>query len=498
MARPGPGSAIPRLPRNGPSHRRRSLFLVAVALVVLAVELITWAVAPPAGAQEVKPSLTVDGPGPCRRIGGDWLQPGYCEFTGPLRVGPDDDLVLAVGAFLLGPVEVEGRLEVRGEASLVFFFGDLAARGQLAVTAGGVAYVAGPAESPGGVELAGGGRMEILSDGGSLTASGRFDVAGDGRLDVYGTVDNRGEITNLGVVAVWCGGSLSGEAPLGMAAQVQDCLPPEISLVSRTPTDARGWNRGTVTVIWACTDESSGVVAERVTAVLRGDGVGQTAFGRCTDLAGNTATGVVTGINIERPAPRTGRPPAPPVVVHLKPAAPAPPPATPSPPIPATIPAAVPPTAPPEAALAGPSITDAVSSPDLPPPQGTAPPAIGSATSTSSSSLPAPTTPVTSSASAPPALVVTTSSTASLPPTATGSILATTTTTTCSTTSSSTLSSSSSSTTTTSTLPPTGTVGPATTGAAVGAAAATTTTLGVTPVAPPPTTVRTGGTAPPG
>lgn len=333
-------------------------------VAVLLAELLGGVGATPVGAQEVKPPLTVDGAGPCRRIGGDWLPPGYCELTGPLRVGPDDSLVLAVGAFLLGPVEIEGRLEVRGAASLVFFFGELANRGQLAVTAAGVAYVAGTAESPGAVDLSGGGRMEILSDSGALTTTGRFDVAIDGRLDVYGAWDNQGRTTNLGVVAVWCSGSLVGPPPLGVAAQVQDCRPPDVSLVSRTPADTSGWNRGTVTVVWACTDEGSGVVTERVTAALSGDGAEQSAFGVCTDLAGNTAAGVVTGINIERPAPKVRRRPAPPVVVHLEPAAPAPPPPAPPAPVP-------PASASPEVPLPGPTLTDPVSSPDpapAPPP----------------------------------------------------------------------------------------------------------------------------------
>lgn len=380
MARQGSGVIQARPPRNVPLLRR-SFAAVLLAVVVLLADLVGGAGATPAGAQEVKPPLTVDGPGPCRRIGGDWLPPGYCELTGPLRVGPDDSLVLAVGAFLLGPVDVEGRLEVQGAASLVFFFGELANRGQLAVTDAGVIYVAGTAESPGAVDLSGGGRMEILSDSGALTTTGRFDVAADGRLDVYGAWHNQGRTTNLGVVAVWCSGSLVGPPPLGVAAQVQDCRPPEVSLVSRTPADASGWNRGTVTVVWACTDEGSGVVTERVTAVLSGDGAEQSAFGVCTDLAGNTAAGVVTGINIERPAPKTRRRPAPPVVVHLEPAAPAPPPPAPPPPGPL-------PSASPEVALPGPTLTDPVSSPDPAPApvDPTATPVTASASTTATTS----------------------------------------------------------------------------------------------------------------
>ncbi len=391
---------------------------LVVALIVLVAELVDLVGAVPAGAQEIKPPLTVDGPGPCRRIGGDWLPPGYCELTGPLRVAPDDDLVLAVGAFLLGPIEVEGRLEVRGEASLVFFFGELVNRGRLVVSAGGVAYLAAPAVSPGAVDVSGGGRMEILSDSGALTTTGRFDVARDGRLDVYGAFDSQGRTTNLGVMAVWCSGSLVGPPPVGVAAQVQDCRPPEVSLVSRTPADASGWNPGSVTVVWACTDGESGVVTERVTAVLSGDGAEQSAFGVCTDLAGNTAAGVVTGINIERPAPRARRRPASPVVVHLEPAVPAPPPpAPPAPPTPLVPAPGGAPIGPLELSLPGPSITDPVSSPD-PPPAPIGPPAPSATTAPGGATTdpsPAPSTSTSTSTSTP--LAVTSTPSASSPAT---------------------------------------------------------------------------------
>lgn len=450
------------------------------ALAVLLAELAGLAAAPAAGAQEVKPPLTVDGPGPCRRIGGEWLQPGYCELTGPLRVAPDDTLVLAVGAFLLGPVEVEGGLEVRGPTSLVFFFGDLANRGRMAVLDGGVAYVAGRAESPGAVELSGGGRMEILSDSGSLAVTGRLNVAGDGRLDVYGAFDNRGLTANLGILAVWCSGSQLGLAPQGVAAQVQDCSPPEVSLVSRTPADSSGWNRGTVTVVWACTDDGSGVVTERVAAVLSGDGAEQSAFGVCTDLAGNTATGVVTGINIERPAPRTRRRPAPPVVVHLDPAAPAPPPPAPPAAAPPVTPAVPPVASPDTGPLPGPALTDPVSSPDPGPvPLAPGPPMAASTTSTSGPTTAAPTI------TAPSTTATVSSATVSL---ATGSSP------TVPATGSSTGSAAAASTTapTASPTSPSAAASPgattAGTGAAVGAAATSTTARLVTSVASPTTT----------
>lgn len=83
-----------------------------------------------------------------------------------------------------------------------------------------------------------------------------------------------------------------------------DATPPVIELASRTaPFDETGWNNDSVAVTWTCTDDRSGAVSGEVTDVVSDAGAGQVARGTCTDLAGNTATAELPGINIDRTAP---------------------------------------------------------------------------------------------------------------------------------------------------------------------------------------------------
>jgi hypothetical protein len=84
------------------------------------------------------------------------------------------------------------------------------------------------------------------------------------------------------------------------------------SRTARTGTDGtRDWNNGDVTVVWTCTDVTSGfdrttdpvtmtdVVSDQVSA----EGADQTATGQCTDVAGNSASLAETGINVDKTAP---------------------------------------------------------------------------------------------------------------------------------------------------------------------------------------------------
>lgn len=72
------------------------------------------------------------------------------------------------------------------------------------------------------------------------------------------------------------------------------------------PPNANGWNNTNVTVAFEGADSlsGSGVASCSPPTVLSAEGAGQSASGRCTDVAGNTSTNATAGgINIDRTAP---------------------------------------------------------------------------------------------------------------------------------------------------------------------------------------------------
>ncbi len=84
-----------------------------------------------------------------------------------------------------------------------------------------------------------------------------------------------------------------------------DKTPPTIT-GSRTPLpNANGWNNTDVTVSFACTDGLSGLSAGSPPAdtVVSSEGTNQQVAGTCQDLAGNSASAAVSGINIDKTPP---------------------------------------------------------------------------------------------------------------------------------------------------------------------------------------------------
>jgi hypothetical protein len=84
-----------------------------------------------------------------------------------------------------------------------------------------------------------------------------------------------------------------------------DKTPPTIT-GSRTPApNTNGWNNTDVTVSFNCSDSLSGVASSSPPAatVLSKEGVSQSVTGTCQDLAGNSATATVQGINIDKTPP---------------------------------------------------------------------------------------------------------------------------------------------------------------------------------------------------
>ncbi|HVE47701.1 MAG TPA: Ig-like domain-containing protein [Acidimicrobiales bacterium] len=84
---------------------------------------------------------------------------------------------------------------------------------------------------------------------------------------------------------------------------VVDTTAPGIAYFSRTATNTAGWNNTDVTVVWNCSDSSSGPTSLTVSATVSSEAAGQSATGTCTDLAGNTADDTQTGIKIDKTPP---------------------------------------------------------------------------------------------------------------------------------------------------------------------------------------------------
>ncbi|MEX2556896.1 MAG: PxKF domain-containing protein [Actinomycetota bacterium] len=85
---------------------------------------------------------------------------------------------------------------------------------------------------------------------------------------------------------------------------VVDLTNPAITPASRLPAaNGAGWNNGAVTVTWNCTDALSGATSATASDLKTEEGAGQIANGTCSDVAGNSASTSLGGINIDLTAP---------------------------------------------------------------------------------------------------------------------------------------------------------------------------------------------------
>jgi hypothetical protein len=90
------------------------------------------------------------------------------------------------------------------------------------------------------------------------------------------------------------------------AAQIDiDLTPPTINYTLSPLANSNGWNNTDVTVSFACNDNLSGLTAGSPPAdtILTTEGTNQSVTGICFDLAGNSASLSVDGINIDKTAP---------------------------------------------------------------------------------------------------------------------------------------------------------------------------------------------------
>jgi hypothetical protein len=84
-----------------------------------------------------------------------------------------------------------------------------------------------------------------------------------------------------------------------------DKTPPTIT-ASRSPApNPAGWNNTSVNVSFACSDALSGVFTCSGSATVSAEGANQGVQGNSTDIAGNSASLLVSGINIDRTPPVT-------------------------------------------------------------------------------------------------------------------------------------------------------------------------------------------------
>lgn len=84
-----------------------------------------------------------------------------------------------------------------------------------------------------------------------------------------------------------------------------DKTPPTIVGSLSLSANLYGWNNSPVTVSFACSDSLSGLApgSPPANAVLSSEGANQQSTGMCQDIAGNTATATLTGINIDMTPP---------------------------------------------------------------------------------------------------------------------------------------------------------------------------------------------------
>lgn len=84
---------------------------------------------------------------------------------------------------------------------------------------------------------------------------------------------------------------------------VQDTVAPGIAGSRMPAANGDGWNNSEVTVTFECTDAGSGIASCTPDSTLSAEGTGQSVTGQAVDNAGNSASAVVGGINIDKTAP---------------------------------------------------------------------------------------------------------------------------------------------------------------------------------------------------
>ena len=117
-------------------------------------------------------------------------------------------------------------------------------------------------------------------------ADATFDLISDGTHTVaYGATDN------------------SDNPATGSIALPIDTTPPNFTQIVLPQPNANGWYNKDVTVHFIATDALSGLAGVIPDTVVSIEGAGQTATGTAVDVAGNSSSYTMTGINVDKTAP---------------------------------------------------------------------------------------------------------------------------------------------------------------------------------------------------
>jgi hypothetical protein len=146
--------------------------------------------------------------------------------------------------------------------------------------------------------------------GGSGVAGISYQLDG-GPVQSYSapfTVETEGQ-HSLCCWAQDCSGNC--ESPHDLAINI-DWTPPAISGSASPEANANGWNNSDVTVSYVVSESGSGIdtaTSDLGDDLLSSEGTNLSASGTAVDLAGNSASATVAGINIDKTAPVLGVPP---------------------------------------------------------------------------------------------------------------------------------------------------------------------------------------------
>ena len=152
----------------------------------------------------------------------------------------------------------------------------------------------------------------------TLTLSSADNVGGSGLRELVYSVNGafaRADtatasipVTNEGTTTVvFYAKDRAGNTEVAQTVTVRlDKTAPVFGDSTRTPANLNGWNNSDVDVQYTANDGGSGFVsgqADAGTVTFTGEGAGQSQTVESTDLAGNTATMTIGGVNIDKTAP---------------------------------------------------------------------------------------------------------------------------------------------------------------------------------------------------